>query len=118
MRARNVERWASRVLRGRARNAQRTTHNAQRASQAGAALLTAAMGVRVVKHGNRSISSRSGSADLLECLGLPQPLDEQRSGECLAAMDKEPKQGMSPHLATYPVSVDNGRVTLHLAGPA
>ena len=51
----------------------------------GAALLTAAMGVRVVKHGNRSISSRSGSADLLECLGLPQPLNEQRSGECLAA---------------------------------
>ena len=51
----------------------------------GAALLTAAMGVRVVKHGNRSISSRSGSADLLECLGLPQPLDEKRAGECLAA---------------------------------
>jgi len=51
----------------------------------GAALLTAAMGVRVVKHGNRSVSSRSGSADLLECLGLPLPLDEKRAGECLAA---------------------------------
>jgi anthranilate phosphoribosyltransferase len=51
----------------------------------GAALLVAAMGLRVVKHGNRSISSRSGSADVLECLGLPLPLDEQGAGECLAA---------------------------------
>ena len=51
----------------------------------GASLLSAALGLRVVKHGNRSVSSRSGSADLLECLGLPLPLDEQRAGECLAA---------------------------------
>jgi anthranilate phosphoribosyltransferase len=51
----------------------------------GAALLSAALGARVVKHGNRSVSSRSGSADLLECLGLPLPLDEARAGECLAA---------------------------------
>ncbi len=51
----------------------------------GSSLLVAAMGVRVVKHGNRSVSSRSGSADLLECLGLPLPLDEQRAGACLAA---------------------------------
>ena len=53
----------------------------------GASLLVAAMGLRVVKHGNRSISSRSGSADVLECLGLPVPLDEQGAGDCLAATD-------------------------------
>lgn len=51
----------------------------------GASLLAAALGLRVVKHGNRSVSSRSGSADLLECLGLPLPLDEQQAGMCLAA---------------------------------
>jgi anthranilate phosphoribosyltransferase len=51
----------------------------------GTALLTAACGVPVVKHGNRSISSRAGSADVLEALGLALPLDEQMAGKYLAA---------------------------------
>ncbi|MGD2166915.1 MAG: anthranilate phosphoribosyltransferase [Gammaproteobacteria bacterium] len=50
----------------------------------GSALLAAACGASVVKHGNRSISSQSGSADVLMSLGLPLPLDEHASGECLA----------------------------------
>ena len=51
----------------------------------GTALLTAACGVPVLKHGNRSISSRAGSADVLEMLGLKVPLDESGVAECLAA---------------------------------
>src|ERR1700722_588750 len=51
----------------------------------GAALLAAACGLPVVKHGNRSISSRCGSADLIEQLGFRLPLDEGQAGECFAA---------------------------------
>ena len=51
----------------------------------GAALLAASCGLPVVKHGNRSVTSKSGSADLIERLGFALPLDERRSAQLFAS---------------------------------
>src|SRR5690242_16089633 len=47
------------------------------------ALTVAGTGVRVAKHGNRSVTSRCGSADVVEALGVNITLSPARVSECL-----------------------------------
>jgi anthranilate phosphoribosyltransferase len=74
------------------------------------ALVAAAAGVRVAKHGNRSISSRCGSADVLEALGVALDLPCERIPECLE------RTGMvflfAPHLHLAMKHVMNARRSL------
>ncbi|MCX7773703.1 MAG: anthranilate phosphoribosyltransferase [Clostridia bacterium] len=52
-----------------------------------ASFVTAAAGLPVAKHGNRSVSSKCGSADVLEALGVTIALTPEQARECFRQTD-------------------------------
>jgi len=47
------------------------------------AIVAAAAGAKVAKHGNRSVTSKSGSADVLEAAGVNLEIDAEAVGSCI-----------------------------------
>lgn len=47
------------------------------------AIVSASMGIKMAKHGNRKVSSSTGSADVLSELGVPLEMTPERAKQCL-----------------------------------
>jgi anthranilate phosphoribosyltransferase len=86
-----------------------------------AAIVAAAAGARVAKHGNRAVSSRSGSADVLEALGVRIDLPLEQYGQAIREIGIGFLFAQAAHTATRhaaparkPVGV---RTVFNLLGP-
>jgi anthranilate phosphoribosyltransferase len=86
-----------------------------------AAIVASAAGARVAKHGNRSVSSRSGSADVLEALGIPIDLPLEHAGRSIRELGIGFLYAPSAHAATrhaLPARKQIGKRTVfNLLGP-
>jgi anthranilate phosphoribosyltransferase len=86
-----------------------------------AAFVAAAAGARVAKHGGRSVSSKSGSADVLEGLGVNLALTPEQVGVCLREVGVGFMFAPSHHPAmkhAAPVRKELGmRTILNILGP-
>jgi anthranilate phosphoribosyltransferase len=86
-----------------------------------AAMITAACGVPVAKHGNRAASSKSGAADVLTALGVKVGLEPEKVTRCIAEagvgfMFAPTHHASMRHVA--PVRVELGtRTIFNLLGP-
>ncbi len=86
-----------------------------------AAFVVAGAGLPVAKHGNRSVSSRAGSADVLEALGVNLDLTPEQVGRCLdevgIAFLFAPKLHLSMKYAAGPRREMGVRTIFNVLGP-
>lgn len=86
-----------------------------------AAFVVAGAGVRVAKHGNRSISSKCGSADVLEALGVRIDLEPEQVARCIDEMGIGFLFAPAMHAATRHAMQARrelgGRTVFNLLGP-
>lgn len=86
-----------------------------------AAIITAACGVSVAKHGNRALSSRSGAADVLTALGVKVGLEPEGVAHCIEKAGVGFMFAPSHHAAMKhvgPVRVELGtRTIFNILGP-
>ena len=85
-----------------------------------AAFVAAGAGVRIAKHGNRSISSKCGSADVLEVLGVSLDVPPERVGEAIREIGIGFLFAPALHTAmkhAMPARRRLGRTAFNLLGP-
>lgn len=86
-----------------------------------AMFVAAAAGAKIAKHGNRSVSSKSGSADILESLGVKLTLTPEQVAECIAEVGAGFMFAPNHHPAmknVVPIRKDLGvRTIFNILGP-